>query len=84
MKSFIFGDITQVFSVLFAACFTLVSCLPYSLTLKMEMTCSSERSQKTEVFIWKNILVSSMKSSECRFYLPAMLKIEYSKLILTM
>jgi hypothetical protein len=39
MKSCIFCDKT-----LLATCFTLVSCLPYSGTLKMEATSSSETS----------------------------------------
>jgi hypothetical protein len=37
------GDFEEFYHQ-FAACFTLVSCLAYSPTLKMEATCSSETS----------------------------------------
>jgi hypothetical protein len=39
---FIFWGMTKL--ALLATCFMLVSCLAYSLTLKMEATCSSETS----------------------------------------
>jgi hypothetical protein len=42
MKSYIFRRITPC--SLLATCFTLVSCLAYSSTMKMEATCSSETS----------------------------------------
>jgi hypothetical protein len=40
MKSPIFWDVTPC--ILLAACFTGVSCVAYSSTLKMEQACSTE------------------------------------------
>jgi hypothetical protein len=40
---------------LFATCFTLVSCLAYSLTLKKEVTCSSETSVDYQRTTWHYI-----------------------------
>jgi hypothetical protein len=36
----------------FAACFMLVSCLAYSMTLKMEATCSSETLVDFQMTMW--------------------------------
>jgi hypothetical protein len=43
------------FEALLATCFTLVSCLAYSSTLKMAATCSSETSVDFQRITWRYI-----------------------------
>jgi hypothetical protein len=53
--------LTDVSEALFTNCLTLVSCLAYSSTMKMEATCSSEKSvgfqQTTERYIPQDITI---------------------------
>jgi hypothetical protein len=55
----------------------MVSCLPYPWTLRMEATCSSEKSQKIEIFLWKNILVIFNETARTKVLFASDVKIEY-------
>jgi hypothetical protein len=53
---------TGMKQVLLATCFTIVSCLAYSLTVKMETACSSETSVDVQWTTWH---LSFLTNQEC-------------------